>query len=104
MYLYKDLFNTIYLLRHKNTSFLAWICPLFKPLVIDEGKYTYFEGDCVDCIHFIMKGECCMVLPKHDNTKYVKIGVGDVMGVTDIIGSAIKSQDFELEDWFSKKD
>jgi hypothetical protein len=104
VYLYKDLFNTIYLLRHKSSSFLAWICPLFKPLVIDEGKYTYFEGDHVDCIHFIMKGECFMVLPKHDNTKYVKIGVGDVMGVTDIIGSAIKSQDFELEDWFSKKD
>ena len=104
VYLYKDLFNTIYLLRHKSSSFLAWICPLFKPLVIDEGKYTYFEGDHVDCIHFIMKGECAMVLPKHDNTKYVKIGVGDVMGVTDIIGSAIKSNDFDLDDWFSKKD
>ena len=104
VYLYRDLFSTIYFLRNKNSSFLAWICPLFKPLVIDEDKYIYFEGDHVDCVHFIKKGECSMVLPKHSNTKYINIGVGDIIGVTDIIGSAVKNDEIQLEDWFSKKD
>jgi hypothetical protein len=45
-----------------------------------------------------------MVLPKNDNTRYVNIGVGDVIGVTDIIGSVVKLEDHELDDWFSKKD
>lgn len=104
VFIYRDLFSTIYLLRQRNSSFLAWICPLFKPLVIDEDKYIYFEGDQVDCIHFIKKGKCSMVLPKHNNTRYVNIGVGDVIGVTDIIGGALKNDEIDLEDWFSKKE
>ena len=70
----------------------------------DAEKYIFFEGDYVDCIHFIKKGSCNMVLPKHDNIKYVHIDIGHMFGVADIIGSALKNEEIELEDWFSKKD
>jgi hypothetical protein len=48
VYIFKDLFKTILFLRQKNSSFLAWICPLFIPLVLDGQKYIYFEGDMME--------------------------------------------------------
>lgn len=34
VFLYKDLYKTLDFLQDKSSSFLAWICPLFKPIVI----------------------------------------------------------------------
>ena len=45
-----------------------------------------------------------MVLPKHDNAMYINYKVGDTFGVVDIIGSNMKNDDMELDEWFLRKD
>ena len=45
-----------------------------------------------------------MVLPKHENTKYATYEIGDTFGVIDIIGSVLKQESLELEEWSLRKD
>lgn len=104
VYLYKDLYKSLEFLQDKSSSFLAWICPLFKPIIIQQDRYVYFEGDPVDCIYFVKKGDCGMVLPKHENTRYVDYKVGNTFGVVDIIGSTLSQENMELDEWFLRKD
>lgn len=58
----------------------------------------------MDCIYFLKKGECGMVLPKHDNTRYVDYNIGNTFGVVDIIGSTLSQENMELDEWFLRKD
>ena len=45
-----------------------------------------------------------MVLPKHENTRYVDYKVGNTFGVIDIIGSTLSQENMELDEWFLRKD
>lgn len=45
-----------------------------------------------------------MVLPKHENTKFVNITRGNQFGVVDIIGSILMNEDMQTDDWFMRKD
>ena len=45
-----------------------------------------------------------MVLPKHENTRYVNYKVGNTFGVVDIIGSTLCQENMELDEWFLRKD
>jgi hypothetical protein len=95
IYLYKDLYSKFYFLQDKSSSFLAWICPLFKPVISGINNYIYFEGDDINCIYFLKKGSCGFVLPKHLNIKYIDINLGYTFGVVDIIGSILRLEDEE---------
>ena len=64
----------------------------------------YFEGDPVDCIYFLRNGDCGMVLPKHDNARYIDYKIGNTFGVVDIIGSTLKNDEMVLDEWFLRKD
>ena len=72
-YLYDNTFKKLYFLKGKSDSFIAWICPLFKPSVVYENEYIYFEGDNVDNIYILQQGECGYVLPKRNNFKYINV-------------------------------
>ena len=104
VYLYKDLYSKLYFLQDKSSSFLAWICPLFKPVVVGIHQYIYFEGDDVSCVFFLKKGSCGFVLPKHCNHKYVDINLGNTFGIVDIIGSVLRHDEIEHDQWFIRKD
>ena len=58
----------------------------------------------MDCIYFLKKGDCGMVLPKHENTRYVDYKIGNTFGVVDIIGSTLSQENMELDEWFLRKD
>jgi hypothetical protein len=45
-----------------------------------------------------------MVLPKHNNFRYVNIQQGNHFGLVDILGSIYRNEDVTLEDWFFRKD
>lgn len=45
-----------------------------------------------------------MVLPKHNNTRYIDYKIGDTFGVVDIIGSTLTQEEMELDEWFLRKD
>ena len=93
VYLYKDLYSKIFFLQDKSSSFLAWICPLFKPVMFGINQYIYFEGDDISCIYFLKKGSCGFVLPKHNNFKFIDIGHGNTFGAVDIIGSILRHEE-----------
>jgi potassium voltage-gated channel Eag-related subfamily H member 8 len=104
VYLYRDLYSRLFFLQDKSSSFLAWICPLFKPMMFGINQYIYFEGDDVNCIFFLKKGSMGFVLPKHSNFKFVDIGHGNTFGVVDIISSMLRHEEIEADQWFIRKD
>jgi hypothetical protein len=92
------------LLFERSSSFIAWICPLFKPQVFVDYSYIYFEGDDIAHIYFLQEGACGFVIPKHNNIKYVNVQKGNHFGFVDILGSIFKNEDVSMEDWFFRKD
>ena len=69
-----------------------------------DNEYVYFEGDEVQYIYFAKDGVCHYVLPKFSNAKYIRIKEGNYFGFSDIIGSIIKNEDIDQEDWICRKD
>ena len=104
VYLYRDLYSKLFFLQDKSSSFLAWICPLFKPVQFGINQYIYFEGDDVNCVYFLKKGTCSFVLPKHQNATYISIDLGKTFGIADIIGSVMRYEEIESDQWFIRKD
>lgn len=58
----------------------------------------------MSCIYFLKKGSMGFVLPKHDNFKFVDIGHGNTFGIVDIIGSMLRLEETESDQWFVRKD
>ena len=104
VYIYQDTYQSLDLLFEKSSSFIAWICPLFKPQVVVDYQYIYFEGDEVAHVYFLQEGSCGYVLPKHDNFKYVNLQKGNHFGFIDILGSIFKNEEISIEEWFFRKD
>ena len=44
------------------------------------------------------------MLPKHQNVKYIDIGLGNLFGMVDIIGSAFRHDEMEPGSWFLHKE
>ena len=104
LYLHEDTYKKINFLHDKSLSFIAWICPLLKPYVVTDNEYLYYEGDEVSSIYFLKDGFSYYVLPKYQNTRYIRIKTGNYFGFSDIIGSIIKNEDIDQDDWISRKD
>lgn len=39
--------------KDRPISFIAWICPLLKPMIKLNDQYIFFEGDDINCIYFL---------------------------------------------------
>lgn len=104
LYLHEETYRKILFLHDKSLSFIAWICPLLKPYLLTDNEYVYFEGDEVSYIYFLREGNCYYQLPKYNNARYLRINEGNYFGFSDIIGSIIKNDDIDQDDWISRKD
>lgn len=102
LYIYEDRYNKIKFFKGRTPSFISWLCPLLKPLMLGENQYIFLEGDEVNMIYFMVRGDASYVLPSFENVRYINVKVGDHFGVMDIPSSAEK-QEFPLDDWFEKK-
>ena len=53
LFIYEDTFKKLDFLKNRPVSFITWICPLLKPLIINKEQYIYFEGDDIGSIYFL---------------------------------------------------
>lgn len=97
------MYNTIHIFKKRSSAFIAWICPLLKPMAFPVNQYVFFEGDDVASIFFLTKGKAGFVLPKYKNTTYIEIPLGAHFGIIDIVGSILHAK-LDLENWINSKD
>jgi len=84
-------------------SFISWIIPLFKAEFYDKYEFVYSEGENVEAIYFLHKGQASFVLPIVKNFQYIKIAPGDHFGIIDIVGSQLELDEGNLENWFENR-
>ena len=102
LYIHEERYKAIKFFKGKNRSFITWICPLLKPICFAENQNIFFEGDDIKSIFFLSKGNAGYVLPKYENTIYIKIEEGDHFGIIDLLGSC--SNNFlDHNDWIARK-
>jgi CRP-like cAMP-binding protein len=85
MEIHKNIYSTIDFFKVKEKSFIAWIGPLLKPLNVQELEYIFKEGEDLKEIFFLVNGVAGYVLPRFDNTVYIKIERGDHFGHVDLV-------------------
>lgn len=104
LFIFERTFKLFNYFTNKPISFIAWICPLLRPLIKVKDQYVFFEGDDISCIYFNQKGTLGYVLPRHQNLMYIKLNTGNHFGVSCIVGSFMKKDNFDIENWCSFKD
>jgi hypothetical protein len=55
-------------------------------------------------MYFVKNGSNCFVLPKYSNTQYLLIEKGVEFGTEDIVGSILKNEQINEDDWLSQKE
>lgn len=85
MEIHKTIYSTIDFFKVKEKSFIAWIGPLLKPLNVQELEYIFKEGEDIKEVFFLVNGVAGYVLPRFDNTVYIKIEKGDHFGHVDLV-------------------
>ena len=76
LFIHEQTYKRIDCFKGRPMAFIAWICPLLKPMPYPENQYIYFEGDNITEIFFMIKGRGGFVLPKFKNTCYIEIKMG----------------------------
>jgi hypothetical protein len=83
MEIHKNIYVNIDFFKDRDKSFIAWIGPLLKPIKAQEQEYIYKEGEEIKEVYFMVKGVAGYVLPRFDNTVYIRIEDGDHFGHVD---------------------
>lgn len=71
---------------------------MLKPYFFQTGALVYTEGDQANSVHFVKEGLVCFVLPAFNQTPFVKIPKGQLIGFVDIQASSLKSG-FDIFEW-----
>ena len=64
---------------------MIWVVKFLRPVHFQEQEYIFKEGENVTEVCFLVSGLAGFVLPRFDNTVYIRIEAGDHFGHTDII-------------------
>jgi hypothetical protein len=74
-------------------------------MIQSPGEYIYFERDELTSIYFLKVGNAGMVLPRHQNIKYIDFPVGCLFGIEDIVAGQLDQDDsVPIEDWIFRKE
>ena len=105
-FIFEKTFKDLWFFKGRSLSFIAWVCPLLKPLSKNQDQYIFFEDDDVSCIYFLKKGKAGYVLPRQNNLLYVTLSEGFQFGLTCIVGSFMQQgkQAFDIDNWISRRD
>ncbi|CDW80054.1 cation channel family protein [Stylonychia lemnae] len=79
------LYTSIEFMKRQDKKFIIWILPLLKPFYVQQNEYIYKEGDEIQEIYFIEKGEAGFVLQRFNNAIYIDIEGGDHFGHLDLV-------------------
>jgi hypothetical protein len=95
MEIHKNIYINIDFFKHRDKSFIAWVGPLLKPLNVQEQEYIIKEGEDIKeskiynnssfLVFFMINGVAGYVLPRFENTVYIKIEKGDHFGHVDLV-------------------
>ncbi len=94
--LHKDIMDSVPFFKDKPKSFLAAICPAFRPMKVAKGEFIFMEGDPADEsnphisfslkllleVFFLKSGQVAYVIPKYHNFKFLKIREGSLLEYT----------------------
>ena len=103
LFIHENTYKKIWFLQGQARTFIAFICPMLKPLCVQEDEYVYQEGDEVNCIYFLKEGAVGIVLPRFQNIKYCDYPEGAHFGVLDIISSCY-THNIDLREWQTNLD
>lgn len=88
--IYSTNFQSIGFLHFKPENFINWLCPLLKPVMLEEDQYVYLEEEMqIQGTYFLCKGTAAYVLPLERNVVYVEVEEGDDFGQSDLILGSI---------------
>lgn len=73
IYIYEEKYKKIKMFKTMKANFITWVCPLLKPLFLEEKEYVYLEGDSVTQTFFLVKGKTSFILPSFDNISYINM-------------------------------
>jgi CRP-like cAMP-binding protein len=68
--MHKELVEQINFFKNKSPHFIAFIVPMLRPIKVEKDRFVYNEGDPIDEIYFLVKGQAGYVLPTHENAVY----------------------------------
>ena len=92
MAIYEERYMSVKYIREMNNyNFIAWICPLLKPLNVPIDQYIYQESDRITDIYFVVGGWCGFVLPFKQPMVYIEVNKGEFFGEVDITKSAYEA-------------
>lgn len=104
LFIFESTFKQFQFFLNRPVSFIAWICPLLKPLIKLNDQFIFFEGDDISCIYFFQHGNAGYVLPRHENLMYIKLNPGLHFGESCIVGSFMDEDDFNIDGWIFFRD
>ena len=73
LFIHEKRFKKIKFFKNKTISFITWLCPLLRPYAFEDKQYIYSEGEEINSVYFLIKGNASFVLPSYDNVKYINI-------------------------------
>ena len=90
MEMHKGIYTSVSFFKEKPMTFIAWIAPMLIQIEFQKDQYVFLEGENVNYVFFIMKGESGFVLPRYDNSIYILVCQGDHFGLIDMISKKAK--------------
>lgn len=106
-FVFEKTFKELEFFKGRPLTYIAWVCPLLKPLIKSEEQYIYYEEDDVSCIYFFLRGKAGYVLPRHKNLVFCKLTNGYHFGISCIVASFIKKEGdftFDIDNWIQARD
>jgi CRP-like cAMP-binding protein len=82
--IHSQMYQNINFFKEKDSTFIAWIATLLRPINQDSEEYVYKEGEDVAEIYFIVKGTAGYVLPRLQNRVYKEFNEGTHFGHTEL--------------------
>lgn len=82
--MYEEIYETIKIYRGMSVDFICWVCPKLVHVVYHEHDILYIEGDRLQSIYSLFKGNVSFVLPEFNFCEYIQVTIGDSFGLADI--------------------
>ena len=69
----KLVYQNVNYFKDKPMPFIAYMAPMLIEMDFTKDQFVYMEGEHINFIYFIVKGEAGFVLPRYNNTIYIVI-------------------------------